>query len=77
VLTRLAAEHDGRTVIAVCHGGVIYRSMYHALGLQNGGFNGDVEFTSITEWRHSDGGWHLVRFNDVAHLMGSDLLTTV
>jgi hypothetical protein len=24
--------------------------------------------TSLTEWRHADGRWRLVRYNDAAHL---------
>jgi hypothetical protein len=33
-----------------------------------------ADFTSITEWRYENDRWHLVRFNDVGHLVGTDLL---
>jgi hypothetical protein len=36
----------------------------------------EVDFTSITEWRVDAGAWTLARFNDVAHLMSSDLLVS-
>jgi probable phosphoglycerate mutase len=75
-LDRMAREHDGQTVVAVCHGGIVLTSMYVNLGLADGTFTGDIDYTSITEWRVDAGVWTLVRFNDVAHLMSSDLLVS-
>jgi probable phosphoglycerate mutase len=78
VLERLAATHDGRTVLAVCHGGVIGTSFGEIFGIAGGErYWVDIDNTSITEWRRTDDRWHLVRFNDVAHLLGSDLLERV
>lgn len=74
VLDRFAAHHDGQTVVAVCHGGVIGVSLYQIFGLADGTLAVDVHHTSITEWHLRDERWHLVRFNDVAHLLGSELL---
>jgi len=74
LLDRFAADHPGQTVVAVCHGGVIGTSIYRAFGIPDGLIWADIDFTSITEWRREEERWRLVRFNDVAHLMGGDLL---
>lgn len=74
-LLDLVTHHAGRTIVAVCHAGVIEASFYLAhgrgpsaprLGLAPGN-------TSLTHWRHHpevQGGqaWTLVTFNDTAHL---------
>jgi len=75
LLDRLAGEHAGETVVAVCHGGVVWSSLYQLFGMAEGTISADVDYTSITEWRKDDR-WHLVRFNDVAHLMSSNLLVS-
>ena len=76
-LLRLVARHEGQTVVAVCHGGVLEASFYLAFGL--GASAQRVEFdplnTSITHWRHrrgaqGDSSWTLVKFNDAGHLAG-------
>ena len=77
VLDRFAAKHDGRAVVAVCHGGLIGATLHQGLGVPDGSLAVDIDFTSITEWRVEGGRWVLVRCNDVAHLMGSDLLAAV
>lgn len=74
LLERLAATHDGRTVVAVCHGGVIGSSLSLGFGAALDFLPVDIDFTSITEWRRDNGSWHLARFNDVAHLRGTGLL---
>lgn len=73
VLSRLADDHEGRLVVAACHGGVVMGS-FHAFGelplVQR--FLLHIDNTSITEWRRDREGdrdrWTLVRFNDAAHL---------
>ena len=76
-LSRLVARHEGQTVVAVCHGGVLEASFLLAFGL--GPSARRVAFdplnTSITHWRHDTGGddrspWTLVAFNDAGHLAG-------
>lgn len=76
-LARLVARHEGETVVAVCHGGVLEASFYLAFGL--GATGNRVAFaplnTSITHWRHRCGPdgrseWTLVTFNDAGHLAG-------
>ena len=76
---RVAAEHQGRSVALVVHGGVIVAATLHLLGfdesiLESGSRSLWLEpdNTSLTEW-HRDvatGRWNLIRFNDAAHLEG-------
>jgi 2,3-bisphosphoglycerate-dependent phosphoglycerate mutase len=83
-LDRLAAVHDGETVVVACHGGVVLHSMFRWLLLEPVGSSGrawlDPINSSITEWRMADNPFwahaaavQLVRFNDHGHLRG-DLL---
>jgi probable phosphoglycerate mutase len=75
VLLRLAAEHEGRTVVIACHGGIIDGSL-RALGEMPLAprFKTRIDNTSITEWERPPSDdphrrWTLVRFNDHAHLL--------
>jgi probable phosphoglycerate mutase len=80
-LRRAADENAGRTVVLVCHGGVIEGS-FAAFGNQplRRSFDLNIENTSLTEWtrpvdngsREGEPRWRLVRFNDSAHLHGVD-----
>ena len=79
-LDRLAAAHDGETVVVACHGGVVLHSMFRWLQLDlvgNGRAWLDPVNSSITEWRMARNpywveaaGIQLVRFNDHGHLRG-------
>lgn len=80
MLARLVARHEGESVVAVCHGGVLEAAFYLAFGL--GGTHRMVRFaplnTSISHWRHRSlpgGGqqWTLAAFNDAAHLSAESL----
>ena len=74
VLRRVVAEHADRTVVVVCHGGVVATSFVAFFDLPVDRAMGAlvvVENTSLTEWvRRDDGRWWLVRHNDAAHLVG-------
>jgi probable phosphoglycerate mutase len=74
-IAAIVEQHEGKTIVAAVHGGVIDGSMVHFLGLPDDA--GNVLATrnsSITEWSHGvhpwgpGGGWRLQRFNDHAHL---------
>ena len=70
-LTRLVQEHEGRSVVVACHGGVIIGSVLCFLGLPTqrpSVTDLTVTNTSITEWERRPDRWTLVRFNDAAHL---------
>jgi probable phosphoglycerate mutase len=71
VVDRTVAENAERTVMVVCHGGVIDAALRHLLHLAP---MGQVVLstlnTSITELRTYGDGWQLGRYNDAAHLEG-------
>lgn len=69
---RLSTTYTDRTVIAACHGGIVWASRRLLLGADNEGV--EVDFTSINEWVYADGSWTQVRLNDIAHLEDTDLL---
>lgn len=73
-LLRIVEEHAGRTVVLVCHGGVVAGSFLTFFGLSvDQALHVSVwtENTALTEWAcEGDGLWRLVRHNDTAHLMG-------
>jgi 2,3-bisphosphoglycerate-dependent phosphoglycerate mutase len=76
-LERLILRHQGQTIAAVVHGGVIEVSFLYLLGLgpqtrARAAFHS--QNTAITHWRHveSIGGrqeWQLVAHNDHRHLL--------
>lgn len=76
VIDGLVAEHDGGTVVAACHGGVVFMSLVLLLGLPRPRAEAGIhpDFSSITEWTRADDRWWLVRYNDAAHVRGTDLL---
>ncbi len=74
---RIASEHVGKTIVVVCHGGVIDGAFIYFMGLPTLQLP-QIDFythnTSITHWihHHRDGTpiWKLERYNDIAHLTG-------
>jgi probable phosphoglycerate mutase len=82
-LDRIIREYEGKTIVIVCHGGIIGASFLYFLGIGSlqypqAGF--DTENTSITHWaRPSFSGrparWRLKRYNDDMHLR--DIQSTV
>jgi broad specificity phosphatase PhoE len=73
MLERVAGEHEGQTVVAVCHGGVINASIRMLLGL--GPLAAGVRLhptnTGLTEWEWEPvpGRWTLRSFNEAGHLL--------
>lgn len=71
-LRGIAREHEGRTVVVVCHGGVVEAS-FRAFGNLpvEPPFRLRVDHTSLTEWRlrTDEPRWQLFRFNDAVHLL--------
>lgn len=76
-LTRITRTHKGKTIVIVCHGGVIDGSFLFFFGLNTlalpptyfGTHN-----TSITQWEqftyNGSDRWRLVSYNDATHLRG-------
>lgn len=77
-LHRLVRDHSGETLVIACHGGIIDGSLSIFLGLptqQVSSFTLRTVNSSITEWVATGDSdrrlrWHLVRYNDAAHLEG-------
>lgn len=76
-LNRLTRQYEGKTIVVVCHGGVIDASFHYFLHLSTLHLPPtyfDTHNTSITHWyRSSDEGdyppgWTLERYNDIMHL---------
>lgn len=76
-LTRITSEHRGKTIVVVCHGGVIDASFLFFFQMPTlvappAGFH--THNTSITHWEwdphEKRGRWRLHRYNDHAHLRG-------
>ena len=72
MLDRMAIEHAGRTVVAVCHAGVIVATMTLLFGRDqpHAGPRLLPTNTGLTEWEHDPelGRWTLRSYNDAAHL---------
>jgi broad specificity phosphatase PhoE len=73
VLERLAKEYGGRTVVAVCHAGVIMASMRMLLGVGQPGTGARLQPTNTGltewEWQPGPGRWTLHSFNEASHLL--------
>lgn len=74
MLRRVADEHAGRTVVAVCHAGVVMASMRLLLGTPLTGSSARLRpaNTGLTEWEHEaePDRWTLHSFNEAVHLLG-------
>ncbi len=75
-LDRILRQYEGKTIVIVCHGGVIGISFLYFFGINTvqyprTGF--DTSNTSITHWRKTTYAdrpprWRLIRYNDDMHL---------
>jgi probable phosphoglycerate mutase len=79
VLERFAAEYEGQTVVAVCHGGVIIGSVRMLLTAGAGATGAHLKpsNTGLTEWEWDPetGQWTLHAFNEASHLLGLSAAT--
>lgn len=73
-LERLARDHDGQTVVAACHAGVIMASMRLLLGIGDPATSAHLRPTNtgLTEWEHDPVAerWILRSYNEADHLIG-------
>jgi len=69
---RILDQHEGKTVVIACHGGVVDATLRQALKAPAmGAFQVHTTNTSITEMALvKPNVWRLVRYNDAAHLAG-------
>ena len=65
-------EHDDRTVVAVCHAGVIMASLRLLLGIGHPDISAQLrpDNTGLTEWEHDGDRWTLRSYNETVHLVG-------
>ncbi|HSL57845.1 MAG TPA: histidine phosphatase family protein [Acidimicrobiales bacterium] len=74
MLDRMGAEHPDRTVVAVCHAGVIQASVRVLLGMPHPGTGAHLRPTNtgLTEWEFDPAHerWTLHSFNEASHLLG-------
>lgn len=76
VLERLSHAYEGRTVVAVTHGGVVDGAFAHFLRMSPTAFppaQFATRHASLTHWHRrartsTTDGWRLVTYNDTAHL---------
>ena len=75
-LERLARDHVDRTVVAVCHAGVIMASMRLLLGVPDPATSAHLRPTNtgLTEWEHDPSldRWILRSYNESTHLLALD-----
>lgn len=82
-LDRITSQHEGKTIVVVCHGGVIGVSFLYFFGMstiQLPQVGLDTYNTAITHWsrrsyNNRPARWWLVRYNDDMHLR--DIQSTV
>lgn len=76
MLERVAREYAERTVVAVCHAGVIMASVRTLLGVPHPGTGAQLRpsNTGLTEWQydHEFDRWTLHSFNEATHLLDLD-----
>ena len=77
-LHRLLQEYAGKTIVLICHGGIIEASFVYFFGLSRFSFpkaTVEARHTAITHWSQIDypgvpGVWALQTYNDDCHLAG-------
>lgn len=74
-LEELACQYASRTVVMVTHAGFMVASVLELLAVQNVGDRATLDpgYTSITTWSRISNRWRLDCFNDVGHLVGTDV----
>lgn len=67
----LANEYKDQTVIAVTHAGFIVAAFLTLFAIPRPGTGSYLspQYTSLTEWTHSNGVWQLEKYNDALHLV--------
>lgn len=78
-LDRVTREHAGKTIVIVTHGGFIDNAFLYFFGMSPHApppAQFSTRHTSLTHWQRrrrwrGEEGWHLVSYNDAAHLLRS------
>ena len=72
-LNRVVQEHADKTIVLICHGGIIQASFIYFFGCGDTIYRApaiDTKSTSITHWFKPKDRWLLERHNDYYHLVG-------
>ena len=73
-VSRIAADHAGRRVVLVTHGGVLMSMFKHAVGLDyQAPRNFSLYNAGLNVFCVRDGRWHVAIWGDVTHLPAADL----
>jgi probable phosphoglycerate mutase len=68
-LSDMADRHEGKSILAVTHGGVLDAAYRHALGMPLSAVRDFPIFNaSINRLRHDHRGWHIESWGDISHL---------
>lgn len=66
---KFIAHHRGRTVLFVCHGGVLDCFLYHTFGLKPGSVRShSIMNASVNRFEVTGNTWKLITWGDVSHL---------
>ena len=84
-LRRITREHEGQTIVIICHGGIVQAAFHYFFGfstLRMPGAYVDSDHTAITHWkrlelRPGQNNWMLARYNDALHLRDLDGSTRI
>jgi len=68
VLTELAQNHPGETVVVVSHGGLINSFLHYVTNGKQGTGITRIDNTSVSTFRYADHRWTALRVNDTDHL---------
>ncbi|HKP51649.1 MAG TPA: histidine phosphatase family protein [Chloroflexia bacterium] len=75
ILHRIAHEYEDKSIVLVCHGGIVDGSLISFFGLSalyRPHLSLDTDNTAITHWKHfQENGaprWQLMKYNDALHL---------
>lgn len=70
--TGLAARHQGQTLAAICHGGILALLYRHAKGMTlQAPRDYSLHNASINRFRYAEGRWDLLTWGDISHLAES------
>ena len=71
LLDRVAGDHADKTVVAVCHAGLIMAAMRLRLGILDPAISAQLRpsNTGLTEWEQHEGTWTLRSYNEAVHLL--------
>ncbi len=68
ILDTLAGRHAGQKILLVTHGGTLRAIFHHMVGPVTGGILPQTDNAGLSRFRHKDGRWQLISWNETFHL---------